>query len=257
MTAGYCILCMGDLPLAPKMRFRQFLDRFSWRDHVNKHFRTHIQNIEAGKPALCPHPYKQCVTKLEWAKQFEFYFLNVHCPKFIIESNILNFPKKDEEITPPPKKKAIERRHACLKGQIRGRASIYRPHDWSCAAPYLERYHLHQFLKTSYFPFSITTTAACPKTELLINDAIITTCNNPPARLNMDFLSLREKDDDPRFYLQDSNQNPSLDEIVVNISPLHRRTSSPKSQSLFRITVQTKPLKPVQYRNEGKVVEQK
>ncbi|KAH7250906.1 hypothetical protein BKA59DRAFT_369348, partial [Fusarium tricinctum] len=75
-TAGYCVFCMSEPSLAPEIRLHQFLDRYSWRDHVYRHFQTYVQTVEAGKPAPCPHPHRQCDINLETAKQLEFHLLD-------------------------------------------------------------------------------------------------------------------------------------------------------------------------------------
>ena len=67
--------------------------------------------------------------------------------------------------------------------------------------------------------------------EMLIDDVIITTCDDLPSRLNIDWLSLHEKggcdveDDHPYPSVQHLSYNSSLDEIVVNTTPVLHRTS--------------------------------
>ncbi|KND89402.1 hypothetical protein TOPH_06078, partial [Tolypocladium ophioglossoides CBS 100239] len=106
-TAGYCVLCMADLSLAPEVRLRQFLDRGSWRDHVYRHYQTYVQSVEDGKPAACPHPNSRGDIKFDSAKQLEFHLLDVHCPDFIKESSILEVLKEDEDVTSPKKKRQL------------------------------------------------------------------------------------------------------------------------------------------------------
>lgn len=71
--------------------------------------------------------------------------------------------------------------------------------------------------------------------EMLIDNAIIPTYDDSPARPDMDWLSLHKEegrdaeDDHPYPPVQHPSQDPSRDEIVVDMLPLHRRTSSPKS----------------------------
>lgn len=348
-TAGYCVLCMAQSSLAPEVRLHQFLDRYSWRDHVYRHFQSYAQDVEDGKLASCPHPHRRCNTKLESAKQLEFHLLDVHCPEFIMESSILGVPKEDEDVTSPRKKRQLSvdtpasemkteaelqfidqtteimQRHTSkipsapvLQGfisPILGCHDNALPEDEAAEdieasssqplltcddslqltqlslqvptvsnAPELLSYttlpelvppseinestpstvrspeadvphfDISEFITFSPSPepeVSASYLAANNSKEMLIDDAIITTCDDPPARPDIGLLSLHRKegrdieDDHPHPSLQYSSQNSSLDEIVVGMPPLHHRTSPPKSQSESCITGQARQPRPL------------
>lgn len=104
-TAGYCVFCMADSSLEPDVRLRQFLDKYSWRDHVHGHYRVYVQSVEDGRLASCPHPDLRCDVEFDSAKHLEFHLLDVHCPDFIKESSVLEMLKQDDDLTSPKKKR--------------------------------------------------------------------------------------------------------------------------------------------------------
>lgn len=104
-TAGYCVFCMADSSLEPDLRLRQFLDKYSWRDHVHGHYRVYVQSVEGGKLASCPHLNLRCDMEFDSTKHLEFHLLDVHCPDFIKESSVQEILKQDDDLTSPKKKR--------------------------------------------------------------------------------------------------------------------------------------------------------
>ncbi|KDN70506.1 hypothetical protein CSUB01_07951 [Colletotrichum sublineola] len=98
-TAGYCVFCMSDSSLEPEARLRHFLDRGSWKAHVQSHYETYVQSVDGGERMKCPHPGKHCSAPFDSVEHLKFHLLDAHCRDFTKESNILEELAQNDEIS--------------------------------------------------------------------------------------------------------------------------------------------------------------
>lgn len=82
-TAGQCIFCLFDSNLPPITRFYQFLDKRSWKEHLQKHFGeqeegySRLQRLSKNKAVTCPDP--RCALSFDSTRDFQFHCQDVHC----------------------------------------------------------------------------------------------------------------------------------------------------------------------------------
>ncbi|KAK7417674.1 hypothetical protein QQZ08_011560 [Neonectria magnoliae] len=128
------------------------------------------------------------------------------------------------------------------------------PNTARSPGPDVPQFDLSEFMTFSPSPepeVSAAYLAVNNSKEMLIDDAIKTTCDDPPGRPDIGCLSLHKKEgrgveDGPSHpSMHHSSHNSSLDDIVVDTTPVLHRTSSPKSQSESCITVQPRKPRPV------------
>jgi hypothetical protein len=95
--AGHCPFCLTDARLPATTRMYQFLNRRKWLEHVHKH----VQDLDNGKPARCPHPQPSCAKFFESVLHLQFHLQDTHGIDFIRERVKLKRPREEgEEILP-------------------------------------------------------------------------------------------------------------------------------------------------------------
>ena len=84
VTVEQCIFCLFDSNLSSITRFYQFLNKWSWKEHLQKHFQeqknkiySRLQKLNKNKAVTCLD--LRCALFFDSTQDFQFHCQDVHC----------------------------------------------------------------------------------------------------------------------------------------------------------------------------------